>query len=73
MLSAIRFDIAFNKFEYEKYFPRSKRIIKFGGKGQSRMTISDAMDWWFKDAKQQLRTKPLPVTNMILIITSNPG
>lgn len=54
---AILFDILLNNLNYADHFPDSKLLIKFGAKPKSKMTISEAIDWWWENYKNNARRK----------------
>lgn len=57
MLGAIKHDIALNKFIYANYFPNSNKVYLFGERTKTNMTIAEALDWWWKEAKDLHRPK----------------
>lgn len=56
---AILMDILLNKLNYADYFPESKQLIKFGNKPKTKMTITEGLDWWWENYKNNARRKTL--------------
>jgi len=56
---SILMDILLNKLNYADYFPESKLLIKFGNKPRSKMTITEGLDWWWDNFKNNARRKTL--------------
>ena len=54
---SILLDVLLNKLNYADYFPESNFLTKFGGKPKSKMTISEAIDWWWENYKKNARRK----------------
>ncbi|MFK5914147.1 MAG: site-specific integrase [Woeseiaceae bacterium] len=56
---AILMDILLNKLNYADYFPESKLLVKFGNKPKTKMTITEGLDWWWENYKNNARRKTL--------------
>ena len=56
---SILMDILLNKLNYADYFPESKLLVKFGNKPKTKMTITEGLDWWWENYKNNARRKTL--------------
>lgn len=59
LLGKIQFEIAFGNFNYSDYFANSKRAQKFGCTLNSRITVSEALDWWYEQNVSQWRKQTI--------------